>query len=209
MSYLKEMAEQGYNQEAISTFHYSMLPYLAKRLEVRPDDPIVDIGAAQGHCIIPLHKAGFNEISVVDIDPYNFERFEREYQFRCFERDASQEPLPFEDSSLQWIISFHLIEHLADPKHFLNETFRVLKPGGWLSLATPDWRKQYRTFYRDPTHIRPFDKRGMSRLLRMSGYEEVRAHSWGAARGLGRLQAFRWFPRLGMIGRDMLFLARK
>jgi predicted SAM-dependent methyltransferase len=54
-----------------------------------------------------------------------------------------RENLRFADGSVDAVYSSHLIEHLS-PKfafHFLQESFRVLKPGGVLRLATPDLEK--------------------------------------------------------------------
>lgn len=209
MSYLKEMAEQGYNPDSIGPFHCKMLPYLAKFVKVGFNDLIVDIGAAQGHCVIPLKKAGYNRIAVVDIDSYNFNLFQNKYQFECYQCDVEGQSLPFENNTVGWVINFHLIEHLNNPAYFLKEVFRVLKSGGRVTLVTPDWRKQFKTFYRDPTHVRPFDKASISRLLRMTGFHNVSTLSWGSAYGLGRLQAYRWYPKLGLIGRDLLAVAYK
>lgn len=204
------MAEQGYNPEAIGSFHHKMMPWLANNLvQVNHDDLIVDIGAAQGHGIIPLKRSGYSNISVVDIDTYNFEMFKNRYQFNCHQCDVENDFLPFDNNSVGWTINFHLIEHLNNPNHFLNEVFRVLKPGGSVTLVTPDWRKQYKTFYRDPTHIHPYDKVSIGRLLRMAGFVSIRTFSWGSRYGLGRLQGFRWHPAFGMIGNDLLALAHK
>ncbi len=130
MNYLKEMADQGYNPDSIGPFHYKMMPYLANLLKVNLSDLIVDIGAAQGHCVIPLQKAGYNRIAVVDIDPYNFNLFKDQYRFDCYQCDVEREPLPFGNDTVKWVINFHLIEHLSNPQRFLKEVFRVLKSGG-------------------------------------------------------------------------------
>jgi SAM-dependent methyltransferase len=52
----------------------------------------------------------------------------------------------FADSSQDFIIASHVLEHLADPLGFLDELHRVLRPGGLLVLLLPDRR---RTFDRD------------------------------------------------------------
>lgn len=60
---------------------------------------------------------------------------------------ASAERLTgFDDSSLDFVIANHLIEHLEDPIAGLLEFQRVLKPDGVLYLGLPDQR---RTFDRD------------------------------------------------------------
>lgn len=45
------------------------------------------------------------------------------------------------DSSVDFIITNHVIEHFQDPLEALTNFFRVLKPGGYLFASLPDKRK--------------------------------------------------------------------
>ncbi len=202
------MAAGGYSPDAVGPFHAHMIPWLFERHGVARDAAVVDVGAGQGHGLIPLHRAGWRNLVAVDRDPLHFERFRAELGFRTFECDVEHEPLPLESASVDAVLMMHLIEHLFDPNHVLGELFRVLRGGGVLFVVTPDWRKQVKEFYRDPTHVRPYDKVAMARLLRAHSFEPT-LHSWKSAWGLGRLQAYRWLPRLGLIGSDLLAVARR
>jgi len=53
-----------------------------------------------------------------------------------FQADAQR--LPVKSEVIDILVSFHMIEHLAEPKIFLLHAFRVLKPGGYLIYATPN-----------------------------------------------------------------------
>jgi SAM-dependent methyltransferase len=57
-------------------------------------------------------------------------------------RHAKATALPRPDNSVEVVYSSHMIEHLDryEAKRFLSEAFRVLKPGGILRLAAPDFR---------------------------------------------------------------------
>lgn len=48
------------------------------------------------------------------------------------------QPWPWEDSSVDEIVAYDVIEHLPDKKHTLNEIWRVLKPGGRVTIQVPD-----------------------------------------------------------------------
>lgn len=52
-------------------------------------------------------------------------------------------PLPFEDSSIDHIVSVATLEHfnINDLKTVLNNFFRVLKPGGVLEIGVPSLKK--------------------------------------------------------------------
>jgi predicted SAM-dependent methyltransferase len=56
--------------------------------------------------------------------------------------DASR-PFPLPDSSFQYVYSEHVIEHLAYEQGLvmLRESYRVLKPGGKVRIATPNLAK--------------------------------------------------------------------
>lgn len=45
--------------------------------------------------------------------------------------------LPFKDNSIDLVVSSEVIEHIADPKRFVSELFRVTKPGGSVIITTP------------------------------------------------------------------------
>jgi SAM-dependent methyltransferase len=49
------------------------------------------------------------------------------------------EPLPFPDSSLDRVVSINVVEHLADPRAHVVESYRVLRPGGLMVFAHSDW----------------------------------------------------------------------
>jgi SAM-dependent methyltransferase len=55
-----------------------------------------------------------------------------------FERIAPDATLPFADASFDTVLSFQVLEHIADPTIYLSEIRRVLAPNGRLVLATPD-----------------------------------------------------------------------
>ena len=46
--------------------------------------------------------------------------------------------LPFRDASFDIAISSHVAEHLTQPERVFGELSRVLKPGGWLLVLTPN-----------------------------------------------------------------------
>lgn len=75
-------------------------------------------------------------------------------------------PWPFEDNSADEIRAVDVLEHLPPyigEEHgvikFINECWRILKPGGELYIQTPGWRAEF--LWIDPTHVRGFDIQSM------------------------------------------------
>ena len=79
----------------------------------------------------------------------------------------------YEDGYFDAVTCHHVIEHVSRPEVFLSEIKRVLKKGGVLVLATPDFdsgcARRYGNNYRmlhDKTHISLFSSDSMHRFLR-------------------------------------------
>ncbi len=65
-----------------------------------------------------------------------------------------QKDWPLEDNSAGVIYASHVIEHLTDPFTFMREAWRVLMPGGQMTLRMP--YGSHRAAWWDLTHIRPW-----------------------------------------------------
>lgn len=62
---------------------------------------------------------------------------------------------PWPDSSIDEIIAFDIVEHLADRIHTMNQLHRVLKAGARATIEVPNASKGA-GFYQDPTHKSPW-----------------------------------------------------
>lgn len=71
--------------------------------------------------------------------------------------DLESYPWPFPTDSINLLIASHLVEKINPHKmgfvKFMDEAWRVLKPGGQFMISTP-YPGSYQ-FYQDPTNINP------------------------------------------------------
>ncbi len=68
----------------------------------------------------------------------------------------------FNSNSLDTIVCFQLIEHIEDDTFFIEELYRVLKPGGKLIMTTPNIKM---SLTRNPWHCREYTKEGLTYLV--------------------------------------------
>ena len=75
--------------------------------------------------------------------------------------------LPFRDCAFDSLISTQVLEHVPDDHQFVNEIYRVLRPGGLVLLSVPFvWDE-----HEQPTDYRRYSSFGIRRLLEQHGFE--------------------------------------
>ncbi len=80
---------------------------------------------------------------------------EKHSEFVDVEWDLDNMPWPWQDEEFEKVIALDVMEHLKrDVNEWLDECWRILKPGGLLVLKLPAW--DHPVSHRDPTHRRLF-----------------------------------------------------
>lgn len=75
--------------------------------------------------------------------------------------------LPFKNNSFEGVISTQVLEHTSDPRHFILEIHRILKPGGRLIISLPFvWQE-----HEEPYDFYRFTSFGINELLKNNGFK--------------------------------------
>jgi SAM-dependent methyltransferase len=78
-------------------------------------------------------------------------------------------PLDLADASVDGVTSFQVLEHVWDIDWYLRESYRILKPGGWLLLSTHGtW-----LFHPHPTDFRRWTRPGLEDEIKARGFTHV------------------------------------
>lgn len=148
--------------------------YLIDRFALKAGDRFLEIGCGRGDFLLAFCNAGL-KCSGADKEKSSVELLVGLDVRQC---DVSVQSLPFDDSTFDVVYHKSLIEHLYDPIHLMDETYRVLKQGGKLIVLTPDWQSQMQNFYDDYTHCRPYTVKAIKDLLKIHGFENVTAEKF-------------------------------
>ena len=159
-----------------------------------PGARVLDVGCGRGVTLAPLADRGFEahgvEISLAatrGADP------------RATIRIAPDLPAAgYEAESFDQIVIWHVLEHMRDPQATLEECHRILKPGGRLVVAVPNfssWQARFGGagwFHLDaPRHLFHFPVAALHRIVSRCGFECGPAHHFSLRQNpFGWIQTF-------------------
>jgi len=161
------------------------LPY------VKECAPVVDLGCGRGEWLEILGDAGIDARGV-DTNLIQIEQC-RARNLNVSEEDFLAHLQSLQEASVGAITGFHIVEHVPFKTlvTLLNESLRVLRPGGVVIFETPNPENVLvgsNYFYMDPTHRHPLPSELLEFLLQSRGFEAieiVNLHPWESARIAG------------------------
>ena len=115
----------------------------------------------------------------IDIDPSS--------QADIF-HDLNIYPYPLETGSIDKVWAKHIIEHVDNPRAFIKEIYRILKPGGTAFVETPHF--SCRVAYSEPEHKLFYSYFMFTELLKGLDFKILRHE----------ITFFKWFRIAGIRG---------
>jgi len=169
---------------------------------------VLDVGAGTGYMLRELLAAGY---TCAGLD-HSAEAIERAQGLEPVQRGDVELQLgdvcariPWPDESFDAVVLHDVVEHLEDDHGAVRELKRVVRPGGFVIVSTMNaggllsrvlgsrW-----AFYRDPTHVRPYD---LPALVALFGYQGFRIKAWDTFFDLNKAgETTRWLAPLRRLG---------
>jgi SAM-dependent methyltransferase len=148
-------------------------------LDLRPGPGhFLDIGAADGAFSLAAIRAGLL-VTALEIDPDDLPALKSIPQVRVIEQlfeDFDAAP-----ASCDYILMSHVLEHVHDPRAWIEKAANLLTPGGVLAIMLPHFDSIYRLlggvrdpYFIPPDHLNHFNRRSLSSLSQKFGLRVVK-----------------------------------
>jgi len=129
--------EYTYSESLPEESHQYLLPLVRSLLEGTPKKAtILDLGCGNGSFLSQLNGNGWRLIGV-DYSKSGIQIAEQNHPgIEFLLADAQTDLVGFVEPA-DVVISTEVIEHLYDPRAFMKNAYRLLKPGGMFVVSTP------------------------------------------------------------------------
>lgn len=160
---------------------------------------LLDVGAGRGSFVRAANRRGLRAIAL-DMQPEASGVWQRDGVAGVVGSGAA---LPFAAATLDVVRMKEVLEHVEDPLALCHEAKRLLVAGGIFVAHVPTPYSQLYpvgNFWDDYTHVRPFSRMGLRRLIADSGLDLVKIDAYVSGRNhveraLGSILA-RIFPHI-------------
>ena len=151
---------------------------------------IVDVGCGTGQL---REFLGDLPVAYAGVDAMRYDGYPPAAAF--YAADLNHQPIPLADGAADVAVSLETIEHLENPRAFCRELLRIVKPGGWLLVSTPNQRslvslgalllKEHFSAFRDgnyPAHQTALLDTDLRRIAGENGLEQIAIEFTGVGR---------------------------
>lgn len=146
----------------------------SKKKEAR----LLDIGCGPGDIIYLLKNVGF-KVYGIDISNHAVEMAHK-HGLTDVTQGTELDLSRYEDSFFDYIRGSHVLEHMIEPRGFIELTYNKLKDGGQLLLQLPNISSLGKLFGKDskyysdiPRHIILFSTKSLKKILLEAGFTDI------------------------------------
>lgn len=135
-----------------------------------PGKRVLDVGCHAGSFLFLFKQRGWE---VTGVDPNPRSRYAEEwYGIKVIERLF--EKGMFSENSFDAILHSHALEHVRDPKGYLSEFYRILKPGGWAFIEVPNDSRENVAAQKVTPHLYFFTPKTLGAAAQSAGFRVKR-----------------------------------
>jgi SAM-dependent methyltransferase len=149
-------------------YHQPIVRELASALSASAGGDVLNLGSGPFFELPSLPKLD-KRFTLCDIDPRALALARELHGATLAGTDVllPDQPLPYPDARFDVVVSMDVVEHVIDPRPWLREALRVLKPGGLLFLTTPNYASR---------SLRAIESTALEAVARAQGFSRKELH---------------------------------
>lgn len=147
--------------------------YLFSRFKMKAGQSILEVGSGRCEVLQQFKLLGMQTYAIDSAFSAKEYANVAGINFELYNLSPENSIKPFNGKKFDVIFSKSFIEHLQDPLYFFEWSKNRLGNHGKIISLTPDWESNYKIFFDDITHIRPFTVESISQVLELSDYKEI------------------------------------
>lgn len=144
-----------------------------------PIGSLLDIGCGVGDFLLAVSKTGWN---IAGIEPSEHAKAIASQRLGFTPLDPTQ-TCELSDASFDVITMWHVLEHVDQLHEQLHQLERLLKPGGRLVIALPNYQSYDANYYREhwaawdvPRHLNHFSKETLTHIVQDFHFKFIDFH---------------------------------
>jgi len=152
---------------------------LIKRVSHMQQGSLLDIGAGTGAFAHTMSEAGW-QVTALEPDPVARENAANKYGLQLH---SAEEIYTLPEASFDVITLWHVLEHVHDLHGYFDRFKALLKPGGKLVIAVPNYTSKDAAIYGQhwaawdvPRHLYHFSPAGLQHLAHLKGFAITEMH---------------------------------
>lgn len=154
---------------------------LLVRAGCKPEGRLLEIGCGSGDLLLEAQARGF-EVSGIETSEYGSARANCRLGRKVVQR-GEIETVNLTPGTADVVVFCDVIEHVRDPRMFLDFVHECLRPGGLVFVVTPStdsWSRRLmgtRWMEYKTEHLFYFSQRSLTHLLKQDGFEAIQFHA--------------------------------
>jgi len=141
---------------------------------------MLDVGCGVGSLLDMTRSISGSQIGIEPCAPYLESLTKRGYRVFPSLSDAVKDNV----KGIDWAFSIQVIEHVDNPREFLEEILSLLKPGGKVLISTPNrndilmslLKEEFPSFFYRTQHRWYFNDDSLSECAELAGFEVINIH---------------------------------
>ena len=165
--------EYSNEKRPLTNYLAQLASYLADKYKLQPGQSILEVGCGRCEILGNFRKLNL-KIYGIDNAPSagDFAReVGAEFASVAFVPGATKQI--FNGMKFDVIFSKSFVEHIFDTSAYFEWCKSILVDGGKIITLTPCWESNYRIFFDDFTHVKPFTIFSLNQALETSGFSNI------------------------------------